>query len=176
MVSKIELRKICKAKRIKIKNKKEKEKIITEKILNHEKVINSKNILIYISLDLEVSTMDIINNLLKINKNIFVPKVFGENIKFYQINSLTDLQLSNLNIFEPITNKEYINDGVSVCIVPGLLFDKNNNRLGYGGGYYDRFLNQNKIYKIGICFNEFLVDKIDVQEHDIKMDEVITEV
>ena len=70
---------------------------------------------------------------------------------------------------------EYQYNTNSCIIVPGLLFDKNNNRLGYGGGYYDRFLANNNIYKIGICFSNFLVDKIIIDKNDIKMDEVITE-
>lgn len=174
MVSKTQLRKIYKNKRKEIKNKELKEKIITKKIINHEKIINSKNILIYVSKDFEVSTIEIIKELLNLNKNVYVPKVIGNIIKFYKIESLDELELSSLKILEPTSDKEFDNNQTSICIVPGLLFDKNNNRLGYGGGYYDRFLKSSNTYKIGICFKEFIVDRIETEEHDIKMNLVIT--
>ncbi len=176
VVSKNELRNFAKIKRNNILNKELKEKIITDKLLNHKKIINSNNILIYVSKDKEVSTKLLIKELLKLKKNIFVPKVLGNIIKFYKIESLDEVKKSTFEIEEPISNIEYVSDKNSVCIIPGLLFDKFNNRLGYGGGFYDKFLSKNKVYKIGICFNDFLVDKIDIDVYDIKMDEVITEV
>jgi len=176
VVSKNELRNLAKNKRKNIIDKELKEKIITDKLLNNKKIIESQNILIYVSLDMEVSTRILIDKLLKLKKNIYIPKVLGSIIKFYKINNLDELKLSNLGIEEPISNIEYKTCKDSVCIVPGLLFDKSNNRLGYGGGYYDKFLSENDVYKIGICFNEFYVDKINIDKYDIKMDEVITEV
>lgn len=174
MVSKSELRIIAKEKRKNIINKEEKERIITKKLLKHKKIINSKNILIYVSIDMEVSTITLIEELLKLNKNIYAPKIKSKIIKFYKVNSLDELKLSNFKILEPTSN-ELFNGTDGVCIIPGLMFDKYNNRLGYGGGYYDKFLSENKVYKIGICFKEFLVDKIKTDIHDIKMDEIITE-
>lgn len=174
MVSKSNLRTIAKSNRKQIKNKELKENTITNKLLNHKRIINSNNILIYVSMKYEVSTFNLIKELLILNKNIFVPKVIDSIIKFYKINSIDELKLSNLNILEPITNIEYKYNNDTVCIIPGLMFDKFNNRLGYGGGYYDRFLSENNVYKIGICFNELLVEKINVDSYDVKMDEVIT--
>ena len=168
-----ELRTIAKENRICIKNKELKEKVITEKVLNNVKVKNSKNILIYVSMKYEVSTINLIKELFNLNKNIYVPKVIDNYLKFYQINSLEELEISKYGILEPTSNREFKYNKDSICIVPGLMFDKNNNRLGYGGGYYDRFLNKYDIYKIGICFKEFLIDKLEIEEHDIKMDLVI---
>ena len=175
MDSKNVLRSISKNKRKNILNKEFKEKIITTKILKDKKVINTKNILIYVSMKEEVSTKILIEELLKLKKNIFVPKVIGKEIKFYKIESLMELKISNLGILEPVGEIQYKGSKDAVCIVPGLLFDKFNNRLGYGGGYYDKFLSENEVYKIGICFKEFLIDKINVDKHDIKMNKVITE-
>ena len=76
---------------------------------------------------------------------------------------------------EPISNEELKSYENSVVIVPGLMFDKSGNRLGYGGGYYDRFLENKNIYKIGICFKEFLVGELKSLNHDIKMDLIITD-
>ena len=174
-VSKSSLRTYAKSLRNDIKDKELKEEIIRKKILNHPKVKNSQNILIYISIDNEVSTIKLIEELFKLNKNIYAPRIVDKEIEFYKFMNFSELKKAKYNILEPTKNIKYNNTLNSVIIVPALLFDKNNNRLGYGGGYYDRFLKNKNIYKIGICFSEFLIDKIDVLEHDIKMDEVITE-
>ena len=55
------------------------------------------------------------------------------------------------------------------------MFDNQNNRLGYGGGYYDKYLQNKNLYKIGICFKEFLIDKLVVSKHDVKMNLIITD-
>ena len=161
--------------RKKIQEKDRKEKKITEKLLNHFKVKNSDNVLVYISMQEEVSTIFLINELLKLGKKIYAPKIVDNVIEFYQLKSLNELVKGKYNIYEPKSNAIYEKNNNSVIIVPGLLFDKNNNRLGYGGGYYDRYLNNNAIYKIGICFSDFLVENLNCESHDIKMDEVITE-
>ena len=174
-VSKDKLRKQVLKKRLNIINKQSKEKIITERLLNNEKIINSQNILVYLSLANEVSTESLINNLYKLNKNIYAPKVVDKNIKFYKLNKDDKLLKGKYGIMEPTSNKELKSYENSVVIVPGLMFDKSGNRLGYGGGYYDRFLENKNIYKIGICFKEFLVGKLKSLNHDIKMDLIITD-
>ena len=76
---------------------------------------------------------------------------------------------------EPMYNKDNIYKGkIDLIIVPGVGFDQNNNRLGYGKGFYDHFLKNKNIFKIGICFKEQLLDEIPVNEYDIKMDLIIT--
>jgi len=168
-------RQYAKNMRKKINDKETKEKIILNKLLNHPKIKESKNVLVYISTDEEVSTINLITELLKQNKSIYAPKVVGKIILFYKIESLNSLIKGKFNILEPISENLFQNDGYSVIIVPGLLFDKNNNRIGYGGGYYDRFLKDNILYKIGVCFSNFVVDNLECENYDIKMDEIITE-
>ena len=144
-------------------------------LLRKEAILKRKNILIYVSKEDEVDTINLILELFKLKKNIYVPKVEKDIINFYQINSLFDLKLGKFNILEPISKIKITNYQDSVIIVPGLLFDLNNNRLGYGGGYYDKFLQDKNIYKIGICYSFFKIDKINSEKHDIKMDLIITE-
>ena len=174
-VSKKSLREYAISLRKEITNKKDLETKIRNNILNNQKVINSKNILIYISKDLEVDTKELIKDLWKMNKNIYVPKVEKNIINFYKINDFKELVIGSYNIFEPITNIKYQYNKKDLIILPGLLFDKHNNRLGYGGGYYDKYLENKKLYKIGICFSNFVVKKIPIDKYDIKMDEIITE-
>ena len=174
-VSKEFLRNQALKKRLNIIDKKSREQIITDKILNNDQVITSKNILVYISLTNEVSTDYLVEKLFELGKNIYVPKVIDKNIKFCKLNKDDILQKGKFGILEPISNDELENFENSVVIVPGLMFDKLGNRLGYGGGYYDRFLENKKIYKIGICFKEFLEDYLESKSHDIKMDLLITD-
>ncbi len=174
-VSKENLRNYAKYLRKNIKNKEIPEDKIKNKVLNNKKVLKSKNILIYVSLKDEVNTKIIIEELWNLNKNIYVPKVEKNIINFYKINDFKELVIGSYNILEPITNIKYQYNKKDLIILPGLLFDKHNNRLGYGGGYYDKYLSDKKLYKIGICFSTFLVDKLTIDKYDIKMDEVITE-
>lgn len=174
-VSKKSLRNYALSLRKEIINKKDLEIKIINNVLNNKKVLEANDILIYVSLDMEVDTKVLINKLWTLNKNIYVPKVEENIINFYKINSFNDLVIGSFGVLEPITNIIYKDDNNSCCIIPGLLFDKNNNRLGYGKGYYDRFLENRNIYKIGICFSTFLVDNLVTDKYDIKMDEVITE-
>ncbi len=174
-VSKKSLRNYALSLRKEIINKKDLETKVINNVLNNKKVLEANNILIYVSLDMEVDTKVLINKLWNLNKNIYVPKVEGSIINFYKIDSFNDLVIGSFGVLEPITNIIYKDDNNSCCIIPGLFFDKNNNRLGYGGGYYDRFLENKNIYKIGICFSTFIVDNLITDKYDIKMDEVITE-
>ncbi|MBQ8892502.1 MAG: 5-formyltetrahydrofolate cyclo-ligase [Bacilli bacterium] len=175
MDSKNKLREIVKNRRKNIVDKEQKESIITYKILNNYNVLNCNNILVYISTHCEVSMINLINELFKLKKNVYVPKVIGKDMKFYKIESFDNLLKSSFGILEPINGVEYNYNLGDVVIVPGLLFDKYNNRIGYGGGYYDKFLKDKNMYKIGVCFREFYVEKIECESHDIKMDLVVTE-
>ena len=74
---------------------------------------------------------------------------------------------------EPIGNSYHSN--IDLIIVPGVSFDNFFNRLGFGMGYYDKYLSKSNIYKIGLCFSEQMVSSLPTQKHDIKMDMIITE-
>ena len=104
-----------------------------------------------------------------------LPKIINNNMKFCYIKSLNELIPGKYNIPEPINNN-YVNDFDStICIVPGICYDKKNFRVGYGKGYYDKFLSKHKIKTIGLCYKECLIEKIDTDKFDYKIDEVITD-
>ena len=167
------LRKKYKEIRKYIKNKEKQDDIIINKVINLKEYKESTLILIYLSLKDEVDTIKLIKYSLKIGKRVAVPKCEGDNIVFYYINNLEELEEGNFGILEPKTN-EVANDFYnSICIIPGVVFDKQNNRIGYGRGFYDRFLENYKGIKIGLTYKECICDKIDVSENDIKMDKVI---
>lgn len=168
------LRKKYKEKRDNIKNKVTKDNLIYQKVINNKDILSSKTLLIYISINSEVDTIKIINYFLYA-KNIAVPKIIDNNMYFCYITNLNDLTSGKYNIPEP-TNENIVTDfDNAICIVPGICYDKENYRVGYGKGYYDRFLSKNKIKTIGLCYKECMIEKIDNDKYDYKIDEVITD-
>ncbi len=142
-------------------------------------VFNSYNtVLLYYSVNDEVDTLRIIEYCLSINKKIALPVCKKDGLlDFYFIESLNDLTEGKYKIPAPdITFCKTVTDySDSVCIVPALCFDKTGSRLGYGGGYYDRFLKCHNVFSIGLCYDSFLYDTIPSENHDIKVDSIVTE-
>lgn len=168
------LRKKYKEKRDNIKNKVTKDNLIYQKVINNKDILSSKTLLIYISINSEVDTTKIINYFLN-TKNIAVPKIIDNNMYFCYVKNLNELTSGKYNIPEP-TNENIVTDfDNAICIVPGICYDKENYRVGYGKGYYDRFLSKNKIKTIGLCYKECMIEKIDNDKYDYKIDEVITD-
>ena len=171
-MTKQELRQYAKTKRKEIVNKHEKDLQITKNILNNPLVLKSKNILVYLSTPFEVDTFELISKLK--DKNIYAPRIEKQEINFYKLD-LNNLKMNKYHILEPLGTDKITNFQDTVILVPGLMFDQTGNRLGYGGGYYDKFLSNKSLFKIGICYQELLIPKLEVEEHDIKMDMIITE-
>lgn len=159
--------------RRRIKNKELLDNSIFNRVIELKEYKQAKLILIYVALKEEVDTLKIIEYSLKAGKRVAVPKCEGDNIVFYRINTLSDLEEGSFRILEPKTNEVINNFTDSICIIPGIAFDKENNRLGYGRGFYDRFLEKYEGTKIGLTYKECICDKIDGEITDIKMDKII---
>ena len=170
-MNKSDLRNQILEKRKNIKDKEKKSTIIVDKILHLDIYKNSKVIAIYNSLPNEVDTSYLINK--SIDKEILLPRITNNKMVFIKVNSNTKYTKSNFNINEPI-GEEYLGK-IDLIIVPGVAFDKYLSRLGYGKGYYDKYLENKNVYKIGICFSEQIVDKVPIDKHDIKMNLLLTE-
>lgn len=135
----------------------------------------AENVLIYVSYNKEVDTYAIMEYCFDMGKKVFVPKVYGDEMKFHRIRSLGDLAVGKFGIMEPdnVFCDEWENVS-GVMIMPGVAFDYRLNRAGYGGGFYDRYLSKhNSFFKIAICFDFQLVSELEVQEHDLKPDMII---
>lgn len=168
-----------KAKRRLIEEKSKKDFKIAEFLLNSEIFGNAELVLCYASLKDEVETDYIIEQTLKIGKIVAVPKCTDNNgnMEFYRINSIDDTKIGLFGVREPDTNicKLVESFDKSILIVPGLAFDKKGYRLGYGKGYYDRFLEKYTSNSIGLCYNALVVDKIPNDDYDRKVNFLITE-
>lgn len=98
-------------------------------------------------------------------------------MKAIKLNSIDELKKNSMGILEPIDDSNYIEkENIDLIVVPGVVFDKECNRIGYGGGYYDRYLKdiKSKENKIALAYDLQIVDKIESEVHDIKVDYIIT--
>ena len=130
---------------------------------------NSKNILIFYPLKYEFNFLELLND----DKNFFLPKVCGEKLQICPYKKEDILIKSDLNICEPCTKPINPNQ-INLAIVPALMADKNSYRLGYGGGFYDRFLAENpNIKTITVVFKELFVESLPHEEFDVIIDEII---
>lgn len=152
---------------------------ITEKLLELEKVQSAELILPFVSARGEVGTREFISKCLEAGKTVAVPRcIDGSNMEFCVIHTFDDLEKGMYGIDEPKEYCEVIraeDAENSVLIVPALCFDANGYRLGYGKGYYDRFISRYKGYTVGVCYSEFITDDIPVDGYDRCVDIVITE-
>jgi 5-formyltetrahydrofolate cyclo-ligase len=128
------------------------------------------------SLNNEVETDEVIKLLFKKNKRVYVPKIMGENLIHIEINKNTTYSENHFSIREPSSTNTSDPMIFDVVFIPLLAYDKSGERVGYGGGYYDRFLLNTKknVLKVGLSFFEPVDEILDVEEHDIKLDYVIT--
>ena len=152
--------------------KQKSEQIITE-LENLPAFKNSHKILAYWSLPDEVHTHDFILKWAS-TKKFFLPVIQGDELLIGQFEGLQSLQYGEkYNIPEPKTGKITNSELLDMILVPGVAFDKNNNRLGRGKAYYDKLLKTLDGYKVGVSFDFQFIDEIPVSRHDIKMDTVV---
>lgn len=155
------------------------DKAIFQKIINNELYDRCKVLLVYHSISSEIDTLKLIDYSLSIGKPVALPRCnVDRTISFYFIDSLDNLEVSSYGIAEP---REDFNMLVrifdsSLCVVPAFAYDMEGFRLGYGGGYYDRFLSTYKVMNtLGICYSVCLIDKLIKEKHDISIDYIMTE-
>ncbi|WP_066890064.1 5-formyltetrahydrofolate cyclo-ligase [Clostridium nigeriense] len=152
---------------------------IYNRLIKSELYLKAKSIFIYINFGSEIDTMSIINKALEDGKDVYIPKIYRDNksMKAIKINGFKDLEKNSMGILEPINDSSYISkEKLDLIIVPGAVFDLSGNRIGYGGGYYDRYLEpiENINNKLVLAYELQIVDFIDSESHDIKFDYVIT--
>ena len=138
---------------------------------------SANTVMVYLSAFNEVRTDKIIAKLLATGKRVVAPVTdeTAVSITPYYITDISELTKGAYGIFEPPQAEKAKISDIDAVIVPGIAFDKKGNRMGFGAGYYDRFLADFKGIKIGICYNFQLLDEICADTHDIPMDYIISE-
>lgn len=180
IVKKQELRKEYKQIRNNIIDKANKSKIITNKVIEDIDYKNANIIALFKSFGSEIDTTELIKLSIENGKIVLLPKVVKDKLRFYKIKSLSEILIkSKFGVEEPVGNEEHHieNQKIDLVIVPGLCFDKENNRLGYGKGYYDRFLKDANAKSIAICFKEQILKNslLPITDKDVKVQRIITE-
>jgi 5-formyltetrahydrofolate cyclo-ligase len=129
-----------------------------------------KNILSYSPLEEEVSVSSF-NNYLQSQGRLCFPKIEGESFAAYEVSHMeSQLKTFSHRFLEP-DNSCKKNENIDLVLVPGILFDKSGGRIGFGKGYYDKYLENKKIKTIGVLFKEQLYDGVlPLEKHDIKME------
>ena len=157
-----------------------KSRIIMRKLFSLEKFRKAKSILFYVSFNNEVDTLKMISKSIKLKKAVYVPitdfkdkRLTISRIRLFPGN----LERSAYGILEPkLKFREiYLGNKIDIIIVPGVAFDLNGNRLGYGGGFYDRLLKRMDALKIGLAFDFQVLRTLPTDKNDQKLDLVITD-
>ena len=187
---KTEQKKILRTKYLEKRNQLEQEKRreaskkIKEWLFANKRFKAAETIFVYASYKSEADTKDIIQGALRLGKRVAVPKVHGEEMFFYQINSWEELFPGYQGILEPqnIGREPVVPATGDVMLVPGAVFDRKGSRIGYGKGYYDRYWNQiistygSKPYLIALAFAcQISPKRLPNEEHDKKIDCILTE-
>ena len=152
---------------------------VLQRVLQLDVFQSAKLVLCYVSLPDEIDTEALIEQAWRSGKEVAVPVCtdrFG-NMDFYRITALSDLKNSTFGVREPDTAlcQKVTDFQEAVCIVPGLSFDRKGSRLGYGKGYYDRFLKKYTLISIGLCYNSLILDTLPTDEFDVPVNIVVTE-
>ncbi len=136
----------------------------------------ANTIMIYLSFSNEINTWPLLTRAFAEGKQVAVPKLLKmpKEMTAVQITSKADLKPSLWGIYEPILDTPLSPRSIDLVVVPGLAFDRLGYRLGYGGGYYDRYLPQITGLKVALCYEEFVMD-VPIMPWDQRVDRVLTE-
>ncbi len=148
---------------------------IISKIFGLDEYQNACRIYAYVSYNQEVSTFQFMRQVLAEGKTLLVPKVHKDVMRFHEISDLDELRPGAYGILEPDNEKlDTVSQGF--MLLPGLAFDKEGHRLGYGGGFYDKYLNENPChYKAALAYDFQVFEEIPFEAYDIPVDCLVTE-
>ncbi len=138
----------------------------------------AETIFVYMSMAEEIGTDRIIAAAERQNKTILVPVITAKGImRPCKLSSDTEFEKNSFGTLEPVS-RDFYTGRIDLCVTPALAVDKRGYRIGYGGGYYDRFFSENgDVFKAALCFEQFFFDEheFDAKEHDIAVDGIFTE-
>lgn len=154
----------------------QKSSIICNRIMASEAFLSAACVYAYMDCKGEVGMEDLLRACWESKKPIAVPKVFGKELKFYYVSSYQDVETGYFQVPEPVSGLMEANAPEALVIVPGVAFDEACHRCGYGGGFYDRYLNVHKEYRtISPAFEFQVFPKIPFEEFDILPQRIVTE-
>lgn len=178
MTDKTQIRKLVKERRSERTDQQiqEMSHVIAQKIIAMPAFEKAACVYAYIDYNHEVMTDEIIEAAWAAGKRVAVPKVVGKDLIWYYITTSADVESGYMGIREPRTDLPLANETDAFFIMPGVAFDKDCHRVGYGGGFYDRYLEKNNThYKVALAFSFQIFDSVPFEAHDILPDAVVSE-
>ena len=134
----------------------------------------AKTIYGYLPYNQEVRTVPMLEQALKDGKRVAVPKVYGDEMKFLYLDDLTQVEKGYAGIPEPIADGPVADDDTALVLMPRLAFDPAGHRIGYGGGFYDKFLAAEPNHPtLALCYQFQMLPELHTEEHDIPVDTVL---
>ena len=135
---------------------------------------NAKTIYGYLPYNQEVRTVPMLEQALRDGKRVAVPKCYGDEMKFIFMDDLTKVEKGYANIPEPIADEPVADDTTALVLMPGLAFDPQGHRCGYGGGFYDKFLAAEPNHPtLALCYEFQMLPHLETESHDIPVDYVL---
>lgn len=158
----------------------EADKFRNARIRSWEVYQNAELLLFYVSYRSEADTRQLMKEALEAGRNVAVPKVVGNDMVFYRMTEFSQLTEGYKGILEPDTEKcEAVTEGLperTILFVPGCAFDEKGGRMGYGGGFYDRFMEKYpEVLRVALAYEEQLAEEVSREAHDKPVDVIVTE-
>ena len=146
-----------------------------EKFRECELYKNAQTIYGYLPYNQEVRTVPMLEQAIRDGKRVAVPKCYGEEMRFLYISDFeNEVAPGYANIPEPIADEPVADDKTALVLMPGLAFDPQGHRIGYGGGFYDRFLSAEPDHPtLALCYGFQMVEHLETEEFDIPVDQVL---
>ena len=149
-------------------------KKLTDAFLNTETYRTADTIYGYLPYNQEVRTVPLLQQALRDGKRVAVPKIYGDEMRFIYLANLSQIATGYKGIPEPIADEPVAEDKTALVLMPGLAFDEAGHRIGYGGGFYDRFLQKEPDHPtIALCYAFQVFPHLDTEEFDIPVDRVL---
>ena len=152
----------------------EKSRILGQLFVQSKLYQQAKTIYGYLPYNQEVRTVPMLQKALEDGKRVAVPKVYGDEMRFIYLTDLTAVETGYAGIPEPIADDPVADDPTALVLMPGLAFDPAGHRIGYGGGFYDKFLQQEPEHPtLALCYDFQMLTSLETEEHDIPVDSVL---
>ena len=148
---------------------------ICERIVTMAEYLKAKRVLCYAALPDEVQTGGLLREILRSGRELYLPRTRGQNLEIARTVSGAKMERGAYGVPEPVTDELGSIEEMDLVLAPGVAFDREGNRLGYGKGYFDRLLKDCRCPKVGMAFEMQLVDHVPEHQGDVPMDKVVTE-
>ena len=145
-----------------------------ELFLNSDAYKNAKTIYGYLPYNQEVRTVAMLEQAMRDGKRVAVPKCYGDEMRFIFMDDLSKVEKGYANIPEPVADAPVADDETALVLMPGLAFDPQGHRIGYGGGFYDKFLAKEPNHPtLALCYDFQMVEHLETEKFDIPVDTVL---